>query len=188
MAALVAPDVPTFLEGGWLDDPSRFGGHGAIFLGAPFEGVLSRDPRTFLPQGTAGPVGAPGYSRGGAFDAPRAIRRGSLFYSLDHSAGLFPEMDVEIGDRIAVGDAGDCGTGHEPPLTADALTRPTVAAVAGAGAIPLVCGGDHLVPWFVVEGIREARTGKIGVLTFDSHFDLSWEPRYWAAFQLVGAR
>jgi len=183
MAALVAPDVPTFLESERIEPGASLDGYGAVFVGAPFEGVLSRDPRTFLPQGTAGPVGQPGYARGGAFDAPHAVRRGSLFYSLDHSAGLFPEMDVAISDRITVGDAGNCGSGHEPPLDADRLTRPVVAAIAGAGAVPLTCGGDHLVPWFTVSGIHEARAGRIGVLTFDSHLDLGWEPRYWAGSQ-----
>src|SRR5439155_17007897 len=44
-------------------------------------------------------------------------------------------------------------------------------------------GGDHLITLFVLAGIQAATSKQVGVVTFDSHLDLSWEPRYWAGSQ-----
>src|SRR5437763_14834703 len=77
-------DVPTFMEVPTLDevtDPDM------VVVGVPFEGIKIKDPRTFLPA-TATPPEGYTYARSSACDAPDAIRRQSLYYSLDHSGGL----------------------------------------------------------------------------------------------------
>ena len=185
--ALIAPGVPTFLEAPRVDLEEMPAGLDAVFLGVPFEGVVVRDPRTFYPQGTAPAPGHDLYSRPGAYQAPAAIRQASLFFSLDHSNGLMPELGLSLGESLGIADAGDVDVAQAPAQRALVEASAAVRRILGAGAVPLVAGGDHLVTLFVLAGIFEATGGPVGVITYDSHYDLSWEPRYWAGSQWARA-
>jgi agmatinase len=41
-------------------------------------------------------------------------------------------------------------------------------------------GGEDIVPYVGIRAVARQRKAKISVIKFDQHFDLCWEPRYWA--------
>jgi arginase family enzyme len=185
--ALLARDTPTFLECPHVDLDDDLSGYDAIMLGLPFESVIVKDPRTFYPQGTAPPPGTDLYAREGSYDAPGAIRRASLFFSLDHSNGWLPEHGLVLGEHVRVGDAGDLPLRELTPEQALDQAAAAVEQIVRAGAVPVAIGGDHLIALFVVAGIHRASGKRIGVIAYDAHLDLSWEPRYWAGSQWARA-
>ena len=58
-----------------------------------------------------------------------------------------------------------------------------VSDIYEAGVIPLVSGGDHAIPYPCVQALAKHTEGNIGIITFDSHFDLYFEPEFSAASQ-----
>lgn len=184
--ALLHPGVPTFAEAPRFD-PDEADGYDAVIYGIPFEGLVVKDPRTFYPQGTAPPPGADVYSRPGAFGAPDAIRQASRYFSLDHSGGSMPELGISLGSRLRIADAGDAAVGDQTPEQLLGWVPHELERIIGAGAVPLVIGGDHLVPLFPLTAIHRVRGERIGLITYDSHHDLSWEPSYWAGSQWARA-
>ena len=184
--ALLRPGVPTFAEVPRVttDDLAGFD---AVVYGIPFEGFVVKDPRTFYPQGTAPPPGHDIYSRPGAYEAPTAIRQASKFFSFDHSNGLMPERGIVLGEHIKVADAGDALVGDQTPEQLLQWLPGEIAKIASSGAVPLVMGGDHLIPVPVLSGLYAATGKRVGVVTYDAHYDLSWYPRYWAGSQWARA-
>jgi arginase family enzyme len=184
--ALLKPGVPTFAElpRATADDVS---GADAVIYGIPFEGFVVRDPRTFYPQGTAPPPGHDIYSRPGAFEAPDAIRQASKFFSFDHANGLMPERGIVVGEHLTAVDAGDAAIGQQTPEQLMAWLPEEIRKISSTGAVPLVIGGDHLIPVPILAGIFAATGKKVGVVTYDAHYDLSWYPRYWAGSQWARA-
>ncbi|MFI9625911.1 arginase family protein [Streptomyces sp. NPDC052042] len=184
--ALLRPGVPTFAE----VDRVRLGGlrdYDAVFYGIPFEGFVVKDPRNFYPQGTAPAPGHDVYSRPGAYEAPTAIRQASLFYSIDHSNWLLPERGLVVGDHLRVGDLGDAPIGEQSPEEILEWLPGHISEITRAGAVPLIFGGDHSVSLPTIAGIFAATGKKLGVVTYDAHYDLSWYPRYWAGSQWARA-
>ena len=104
------------------------------------------------------------FTRGPAA-APQAIR--AALWS--DRGNLAAEDGQEIGHDFLLEDRGDL------PLTEtagdDAIIRAAVAESLGAGAIPLLLGGDHAVSFPVVEAIA-ARHGPVNILHFDAHPDI----------------
>jgi arginase family enzyme len=185
--AILEPGVPTFAECPRVSLEDGLERCDAVVLGLPYEGVVVKDPRTFYPRGTAPPAGSDLYARQGAWQAPAAIRQASLFFSLDHSLGYMPEKALRLGEHVRLGDAGDLAIRELEPERALAQAGSAVERIVRAGAFPLVIGGDHLISLFVLAGIHAATGRRIGVITYDSHLDLSWEPRYWAGSQWARA-
>ncbi len=125
--------------------------------------------------------------RNGQRYAPRAIREASLY--LAGYYGLQPEptgyVDCRSGEVWTVPecprlfDVGDVRL-HQGDVTAqiEAIAAP-VAEIAQRGAMPVVLGGDHFVPYpsFLgfVRGVQARKPdAKIGFLNLDGHFDL-WD-------------
>ena len=185
--SLLARETPTFLECPRVDLDGDLSGYDAIVVGLPFESVIVKDPRTFYPQGTAPPPGTDIYSRQGSYDAPAAIRRASIFFSLDHSGGWLPEHQLVLAEHLRLGDAGDLPLRELTPEQALEQGAAAVEKIVRAGAVPLAIGGDHLIALFVLAGIHRATERRIGVIAYDAHLDLSWEPRYWAGSQWARA-
>jgi agmatinase len=104
------------------------------------------------------------FARGPAA-APEAIRR-ALW---SDRGNLACEDGQEIGQDFLLEDRGDLPLTETP--TDDALIREAVTATLGAGAKPLLLGGDHAVTFPVVEAIT-ARHGPVSILHFDAHPDL----------------
>ncbi len=175
-------DVPTFME---VPPLAEVANPDIVVVGVPYEGVKIRDRFTFVPAQAS--LQAEIYARTGADKAPDAIRRHSVYYSLDHSGGLFPEREkgFRLADHVAVADGGNTIIDHTVPaeetLNASAAR---ITAMLGPNAVPIVLGGDDTVPYVGMRAVARQRPGKkFAVIKLDSHFDLSWEPRYWAGSQ-----
>ena len=189
MAPILRDDIPTFMEAASATTAAGLEGAGAVVVGIPYEGVKILDPMTYLP-----PLAAPApegsiYFRSGADEAPAAIRRQSVFYSLRHGRGFIPEVDRElvIEDKLKVVDYGDVPVAPADVELTFLRAHEKLADVLAAGAVPIVFGGDHSVPVPVLQVLAGKLNGKLGIVAFDSHFDLSYEPKYWAGSQWARA-
>ncbi len=185
MRDILYDDVPTFMELPHARRPADLQAVDVAFLGMGYEGVKIDSPRTYLPDdaASAGPDSI--YYRTGADKAPEAVRRYSIHYSIHHAHGLFVEYapDFCIFRHLRVADAGDV-----PVVPGDAETsfrrcEARVSELVGAGAVPLVCGGDHSITLPVVRAIAGAMEGRLGLIHFDSHYDLAWDPPFYAGSQ-----
>jgi arginase family enzyme len=189
MAPILGEDVPAFIEAPLAGAAADLEGAGVAVLGIPYEGVKILDPVTYAPP--LAPTAPDGsiYYRSGADEGPAAIRRHSIFYSLRHGRGFIPEVDRDlvIEDHLRVVDYGDV------PVVADDVevtflrAHEKLADILAAGAVPIVLGGDHSIPVPVLQVLSGKLNGKLGIVVFDSHFDLSYEPRYWAGSQWARA-
>jgi len=181
-------DVPTFMEAPAAKNPSELKDATVAVLGIPWEGLKVKSPRELLPA-TAAPAGPNSiYFRTGADKAPEAIRKNSIYYSIYHG-GYFPELDrgLRLLDHISIVDYGNVevvvGDAEETYKRAELK----VLEIIDAEAIPLVFGGDHGVTYPVLRALSQRARGKIGIIQFDSHFDLDKEFKYWAGWQFMGA-
>jgi agmatinase len=121
----------------------------------------------------------------GADFAPEAIRRHSLFYSVHHNRGYYPEIDKDLVllDYLKIMDYGDVEV--VPEDTEETLRRAAekVSHIVNAGALPIVLGGDHTIPIATLRAILRGRDTNIGLVAFDAHMDLSQTPECWASVQ-----
>jgi arginase family enzyme len=146
-----------------------------------------------LPEGSTAVLGVPldfwVFGRNGQRQGPRAIREASLwlagYYALQSEPVGY--VDVETGavwrlpDEPRLFDAGDLELTQVDVQAATAAIADGVAAIVERGAMPVVLGGDHYVPYpcflGLVEGLRR-RTGRddvrVGLLNIDGHFDF-WD-------------
>lgn len=185
MRDILYGDVPTFMELPYARKPGDLKGVDAAFLGMGYEGVKIDSPHTYLPD-RAAPAGPDSiYYRTGADKAPEAVRRYSIHYSIHHAYGLFVEYapDFYIFKHLRAVDAGDV-----PVVPGDAETsfkrcEADVDHIVAAGAVPLVCGGDHAITLPVARAVAGAMSGRLGLIHFDSHYDLGWEPPLYAGSQ-----
>lgn len=108
--------------------------------------------------------------RPGARFGPRAIRQADYIAASGRRphlhAGLDPLVDLRVVDVADV---------TMPPGYVEAgLERiaDVVAAIAGAGVVPVVLGGDHTVTFADATGIARARgDGTFALIHFDAHAD-----------------
>jgi agmatinase len=122
----------------------------AVILGAPFDWGTSYRP--------------------GARFGPRAIRDADY---LDPD-GIRPHLDTGIDPLTTLGvvDVGDVEV--IPGYVEESLERirTSVAAVARAGAVPIVLGGDHTVTFANAGGVADVvGHGDIALIHFDAHAD-----------------
>jgi agmatinase len=129
-------------------------------------------------------------SRQGTRFGPRGIREaslGTISYMQAGPEGFLTDIASGTKIRLAPGtplvDLGDLN--HYPndmPRTVDSFRR-GVAAVAEAGAIPIMFGGDHYVtyPLFLgfMEGILTRGAKRLGYIQFDNHLDFQDDNRMW---------
>ena len=91
-----------------------------------------------------------------------------LYYSIHHSrAGIEIDPTLTIFDHIRVVDYGDVwsrrhGADHAP-------RQRKVGEIVKAGALPIVLGGDHTIPFPTLRGIYEQSGARVGVISFDAH-------------------
>ena len=158
-------------------------------LGIPFEGVRLLDPVTYAPAGAAPAPDGSIYHRSGADEGPDAIRRHSVFYSLRHGRGYLPEADPDlvIADHLRLVDYGDVAVAAGDVEETFLRAHEKLADILAAGAVPIVLGGDHSIPIPVLQVLAGKLNGKLGIVALDSHFDLSYEPKYWAGSQWARA-
>lgn len=109
--------------------------------------------------------------RPGARFGPRAIR---LADPNAHRPTSAPNMDVGLDpfEVLRVVDHGDAPVIPADPARSHAAIRETVEAVARAGAIPIVLGGDHSIAHPDIGAVAAAHApGAVGVIHFDAHAD-----------------
>ncbi|MGI9331580.1 MAG: arginase family protein [Gammaproteobacteria bacterium] len=172
-------DVPTFMEAPHEHDAPD---SDVIVFGFPYEGIRARDTRTLIEPGV--PLENTLYARDGAGQAPDWIRRNALHYSLVQGPGLYAyELDPEfcVAEHISISDAGNLPIDLEVPaaeLMHESSDR--ILERLGAERVPIILGGDDITPYVGLRTVSRQRQTRIAVIKFDAHFDLCWEPRYWA--------
>lgn len=131
-------------------DPSTYADAAVVLLGAPFDGGTSY--------------------RSGARLGPGAVRGADY---LGHD-GRRPHLALRVealGD-LGVRDAGDVEMFSGDAAGSVAALERAVTALATAGVIPLVLGGDHTVTWPNATGVaRAVGWGRVSVVHFDAHAD-----------------
>ena len=185
MQDILYADVPTFMELPHARTAAGLAGVDVAFLGMGYEGVKIDSPHTYLPD-LAAPAGPDSiYYRTGADKAPEAVRRYSIHYSIHHAYGLFVEYtpDFYIFKHLRAMDAGDVPVIAGDPQTSFARCQARVAEIVAAGAVPLVCGGDHAITLPVVRAVAGGMAGRLGLIHLDSHYDLCWDPPLFAGSQ-----
>jgi len=129
---------------------ANIGDAGVVILGAPFD------------WGTS--------FRAGARFGPKAIREAD-YLGFD---GYRPHLTTGIDPlgTLNVVDAGDVLV--VPGATEESLDRiaASVGAIAAAGAVPIVLGGDHTITYANATGLaRVVGFGKVALIHFDAHAD-----------------
>jgi agmatinase len=133
-----------------LGDPASFAGADVVILGAPFDGGTSHRPGTRF--------------------GPSAIRQACY---LAHD-GSRPSLALRVDGLtdLRVLDAGDVEMPPGEIERALAALERAVTAVATAGAVPVVLGGDHSIALPDVTGVANHHgRGRVSVLHFDAHAD-----------------
>lgn len=82
------------------------------------------------------------------------------------------DRDLRITEWLPVKDYGDVNVVPGDVEATNANTVSRVQEVSHAGAVPVVIGGDHEVSTPVFQALTHARQGTVGVVVFDSHFDM----------------
>jgi agmatinase len=185
LKAILYGDVPTFMELPYANSKEELKNVDVAFLGIPWEGLKYSDPWTVLPE-TAAPAPPNSiYYRTGAEKAPEFIRKYSLFYSYNHGWGYFPELsrDFIIFNNLKAVDYGNVEVDTHDPQKSLRNCLEKVSDIYESKAIPLVSGGDHAIPYPCVQSLANSIDGDIGIISFDSHFDLHYEPEFSAASQ-----
>jgi arginase family enzyme len=150
-----------------------------------------------LPEGSVAVLGVPldswTVARNGQRFAPRAIREASLYLAGYYAVQSKPEgyVDVTTGDVWTVPekprlfDVGDARLVQQDPEATTRLVADQVRTIVERGAMPVVLGGDHYVPYPCFLGFVEAlqqrkENVKVGFLNIDGHFD------FWDEFAGLG--
>jgi arginase family enzyme len=182
-------DVPTFMELPLATKPQDLVGADAAIMGFGYEGITIVTPSLSAPPTISRPEEGSVYWRMGSDKAPDAIRRYSIFYSVHHNHGWYPEIDRDLvlHERLKVVDYGNVEV--VPSDTDETLRRgrAKVGEIVKAGAFPIVLGGDHTTPIATLSPILEGRAGNIGVICLDAHMDLSYTEESWASVEWAKA-
>jgi len=133
-----------------LSQASTLDGADVVIIGAPYDAGTSY--------------------RAGARFGPKMIR--TTDYLPHDSSRPHLALRVDPLKDLRVVDAGDiemAGVENQVPL--DALEN-AVRTAAGAGAIPIILGGDHTITWPDVTGVARVKGwGRVSVIHFDAHAD-----------------
>lgn len=176
-------DVPTFMELPLALKPAQLAGADIVILGFGYEGITAKTPWLSAPPTVSRPKPGSVYWRMGADYAPDEIRKYSLYYSVGHNRGWFPEIDRElrIQDQLKVVDYGNVSVVPEDNEETIRRAQEKVTDIVSAGAIPIVIGGDHTTPIPTLRAITAKREKPIGIISFDAHMDLSYSQACWAS-------
>jgi agmatinase len=152
--ALGLPDKPdyagllTFAGMPYTQDPAELDGVDVAIVGAPLDDLVSDRP--------------------GARFGPRAIRAASC------PPGLHLEAGIDAFAALRVVDFGDAPVVPAAPLGSLDALEALVGQVVGAGAVPVILGGDHSIAEPDVRAVA-ARHGPVGLIHLDTHTDTGTE-------------
>jgi agmatinase len=142
--------IATFM-GAPLVDPSadaiREAGAKVAFVGMPFDSTTIARP--------------------GAQLGPRAVRDWS-----SHTLSYHGEYDIDLFEALGLVDIGDVAVvPANAPKTVD-LVAEAMGEALKAGAMPLLCGGEHITTIGGSMAVdRHAPPGKYGLILLDTHLD-----------------
>jgi agmatinase len=132
------------------DDRTTWGDAKAVILGAPFDGGTSH--------------------RSGCRFGPQAIR---LTDYLPHD-GKRPSLALGLDPLVELGvvDLGDVEMYSGDVDASLTSLEERVTAIAAAGVVPVILGGDHTIALPDVTGVaRHVGWGRVSVIHFDAHAD-----------------
>lgn len=140
--------VPSFLGSPIAKEKNELTGYDAAILGFPWEGSVTWGDFT------------------GTDLTTRTIRSASKRYS-----GYLPELDIDIFEHLKICDYRDVDI--VPGEYDESFTRfgNKLRDIWGAGAFPIIIGGDHGISFPAVRTLAEFSTEKIGIIQFDAHYD-----------------
>lgn len=107
--------------------------------------------------------------RAGARFGPRGVREASTLFSFGHAGAYDHEDDLTYLEGVRIVDMGDADIVHTDTIASHARIRDGVRAARGAGALPVVIGGDHSVNIPCIEAFEGAEA--FHVLQIDAHLD-----------------
>lgn len=172
-------DTPSFMEAPIAYNRDDLEGADAVFIGFPWEGGQQINSTTFAETGPRPPDPDAIVARSGAYQAPGYIRKYSVHYSLAISGGFYPEEGegFRLVDHLTIMDYRDVEVKLWDVEETSRRAIEKVGDIVKAGAIPLVFGGDHSTPYPIVKAISNHSEGRIGVINFDSHYDIGLSGR-----------
>jgi agmatinase len=145
------PDYAGLLTFGGLpytEDPADLEGLDVVVLGAPMDDLVSDRP--------------------GARFGPRAIRAAGC------PPGPHLEAKIDAFAELRMADFGDAPVVPADPQLSHKAIEETVGTVLGAGAIPIVLGGDHSIAEPDIRACARVH-GPVGLIHFDTHTDTGTE-------------
>jgi len=114
------------------------------------------------------PVDTQGFNqRPGTVLGPKACREASGQYT--GAATL--EHGIDVRDYWGLVDCGDASLAGASVEQLHKRIGATAEAILAAGAIPIMCGGDHSIPIPGVRALARQTKARIGYLHIDSHLD-----------------
>jgi arginase family enzyme len=144
----ISGGVPSFMGLPVATSPESLKGHDVVFMGVPWEGVVTWGRYSGCELG------------------PKSIRSASVRYG-----GYLPEMGFDIFDHLSGTDYGDVGVFPCDTEKTMSLIQAKASEIMAAGAIPITFGGDHSVTVPIIRAVSESISGKLGVIHLDAHMD-----------------
>lgn len=170
-------DVPSFMNSVVAYEPRHLVGLDAAFLGIPWEGGVGIGGGAWATCGPRDNIRDEFELRTGTYDAPDYIRRWSDQYQglLDPETSFYPEVyddfNFKLGALLKVADYGNVEIKEWDAVESMNRAYLKICDIVKGGAVPLVMGGDHSIPYPIVKGINDNTSGKMGVIWFDRHYD-----------------
>lgn len=148
-------------------------------LDLPFVGIATFGKRPYEPDWDAldadvailgAPFDAGTQWRAGARFGPRGVREASTLFSFGHAGAYDHEDDVTyLPASVRIVDMGDADIIHTDTEGSHANIEAGVRAALGAGALPVVIGGDHSINIPCIRAFDDQ--GDIHILQIDAHLD-----------------
>jgi agmatinase len=174
--------VPSFLGVPLAKTPRGLEGADAAIIGIPYD--------------RPAPAGRPPDQWSGYREAPAHMRRQSLRF-----AGYLPELDLDVFEHVKLVDYGDAEIEDDVGRSVENVAR-KVEEVMEAGCRPITVGAfSPCATYAVIKGIASMTSGRIGVISLDTHADCNdteygpggsrepgsatWELRMWEHFPNV---
>ena len=159
---MVLPDMPSFMALPIARTPQDLKGAGAAIIGAPYVANAG---------GNYAGVPATEWLAG-----PKRVRQQSARYP----SGYIQDLDVDVFEHMKVVDFGDAeipaesnfNPSAENILRAQAAVEAKVNDALDAGAVPIVLGQNSPCgSYAIAKPIAERTRGRIGMISFDTHWD-----------------
>lgn len=107
--------------------------------------------------------------RAGARFGPRAIRDASTLFSFGHAGAYDHEDDITYLEGVRMVDIGDADIIHTDTSRSHANIEAGMRRILGAGALPVVLGGDHSINIPCIRAFDGS--GPIHIVQIDAHLD-----------------